>query len=59
MMVTKKTSKNAGTKSRLKVGKLELNKQTIRDLTPDKQKQVKGGGVSESRKPTCSCLAAC
>ena len=30
-------------KSRVKVGKLQLSKETIKDLTPGKQKQVQGG----------------
>jgi hypothetical protein len=44
-MVTKnnKRDENAETKSRVKVGKLRPNKQTIKELTPIKQKQVKGG----------------
>lgn len=44
-MVTKnnKRDENAATKSRVKVGKLRPNKQTIKELTPSKQKQVKGG----------------
>ena len=41
MMVTKKTSEKVATKSRVKVGKLQLSKE--KDLTPGKQKQVKGG----------------
>jgi len=35
------------TKSRVKVGKLQLKKETIKDLTPGKQKQVKGGRAVE------------
>ena len=31
------------TKSRVKMGKLHLKKETIKDLTPREQKQVKGG----------------
>jgi len=34
------------TKSRVKVGKLQLEKETIKDLTPSKQKQVKGGVIN-------------
>jgi hypothetical protein len=33
MMVTKKTSEKVATKSRVEVGKLPLNKETIKDLT--------------------------
>jgi hypothetical protein len=43
-MVTKKTSEKAK-KRRVKVGKLQLNKETIKELTPGKQKQVKGGAA--------------
>jgi hypothetical protein len=39
-MVTKKTSEKVATKSRVKVAKLQLNKETIKDLTPGKQTQV-------------------
>ena len=44
-MVTKKNKRaeNAEAKNRVKVGKLQPNKQTIKELTPSKQKQVKGG----------------
>ena len=60
-MVTKKTSEKVATKNRVKVGKLQLNKETIKELAPGKQKQVKGGavGTQESRGVTCSCLGAC
>ena len=51
-MVTK--NKNQGekevTKSRVKIGKLQLKKETLKDLTPTQQKQVKGGAVG---KPAC------
>ena len=58
-MVTK--NKNQGekevTKSRVNVGKLQLSKETIKDLTPGKQKQVKGGRVApqETMDKTCTC----
>jgi len=48
-MVTKnnkraeKARMKATTKSRIKVGKLKLNKETIKDLTPDNKKGLKGG----------------
>ncbi len=44
-MVTKKKSKaDEKKKGRVKVGKLNLNKETVRDLTPGEKKQV-GGGI--------------
>jgi hypothetical protein len=51
MMVTKKTSEKVATKSRVKVGKLQLKKQTIKDLTPGNQKQIKGGGAANYHMP--------
>jgi len=63
-MVTK--NKNQGekevTKSRVKVGKLKLGKETIKDLTPGKQKQVHGGKMDDwpqTNWKTCSCRAPC
>ena len=44
-MVTKNKNRDekAATKNRVKVGKLQRSKETIKDLPPGKQKQVKGG----------------
>ena len=58
-MVTKKKSEKSETNSPVKIGKLQLGKETIKDLRPGQQKQIKGGGTNESRRPTCSCFAAC
>ena len=48
-MVTKKkiTNNKEETKSRTKVGKLQLNRQTVKDLTTGEQKQVKGGAGNQ------------
>jgi len=43
MMVTKKKKKTEDETSRVKVKKLKLNKETVKDLTSGEQKQVKGG----------------
>ena len=40
-MVTK--SKTGEKKSRVKVGKLKLNKETVKDLGDSEQNQIKGG----------------
>ena len=47
-MVTKAKNRteSATPKSRINVGKLKLRKETIKDLTPDKQKEVKGGAIN-------------
>jgi hypothetical protein len=60
-MVTKnknreeKAGTKATTKSRIKVGKLNLNKETIKDLTPDNKKGLKGGMAWPSG-PDCGGL---
>ena len=62
-MVTKNENHKANeqAKRRTKVGKLQLNKESIKDLTPDQQKRVKGGQIvrggtaGETRGTTCSC----
>ena len=41
-MVTK-TDKNTEQKGRVKVGKLKVNKESIKDLTSGEAKKVKGG----------------
>ena len=43
-MVTKKGTKKAK-KSRVKVGKLQINKETVEDLTDKEAKEVKGGAT--------------
>jgi len=45
-MVSKKTKEKTPTEGRVKLGKLQLGKETIKDLTPGKQKQVKGGVIN-------------
>jgi len=44
-MVTKKksTGKQGGKKGRVKVAKLTLNKESVKDLTASQRKQIKGG----------------
>ena len=44
-MVTKNTSKNlqAKEKGRVDIGKLQLNKETVKDLTSGEVKDIKGG----------------
>jgi hypothetical protein len=42
-MVTKR--KTGEKKGKVKVGKLRLNKETVKDLTGGEQKQIKGGLV--------------
>ena len=52
-MVTKtKNRDEKAAKSRVKVGKLQLSKETIKDLTPGKQKQVKGGKMDRWTRAT-------
>ncbi|HEY6120581.1 MAG TPA: class I lanthipeptide [Pyrinomonadaceae bacterium] len=50
MVAKNKNREEKTTKRRVKVGKLELKRETIKDLTPDKQKKVKGGVWACQRK---------
>jgi len=45
-MVSKKTKEKTPTEGRVKLGKLQLGKETIKELIPGKQKQVKGGAIN-------------
>ena len=62
-MVTK--SKTVAGKGKVKVGKLKVNKETVKDLTADEKKQVKGGKLTgtgiicptiKTVVPTIECL---
>ncbi|HEV2764437.1 MAG TPA: hypothetical protein VGV38_15770 [Pyrinomonadaceae bacterium] len=37
------TTDKADKKGRVRLGKLELNRETVRDLTGDEQRRIKGG----------------
>jgi hypothetical protein len=54
MVTKKKTTTKATKKSRVKVGKLKVNKETVKDLTGDESKKVKGG--VGARKPCAPSL---
>lgn len=48
--------KNVGKKgSRVKVGKLKLTKETVKDLTKTEAKKIKGGGTMK----TCAAKNMC
>lgn len=53
-MVTKSRKGAAGakkqSKGRAKVGKLSLNKETVKDLRSSEQKQIKGGMAAKTNK---------
>ncbi|MGI9167160.1 MAG: hypothetical protein ACR2G5_12385 [Pyrinomonadaceae bacterium] len=46
-MVTKSNTSGGQKKSRVKVGKLKLNKETVKDLTGGKQKQAREAFLQE------------
>ena len=50
-MVTKKTTTKKG---KVNVGKLKLNKETVKDLTGSDAKRVKGGRIANIPSNTCS-----
>lgn len=51
-MVAKKSSDKKG--SKVKVGKLKLTKQTVKDLTNTEAKKIKGGSIV-CISNTCGC----
>ena len=58
-MVSKSKKPSTGSKKgRVKVGKLELNKETVKDLTSGEKKGVKGGSVVLTC-PQCGASAGC
>ena len=56
-MVTKskRTSEKKGPKGRVKVGKLRLNKETVKGLSSHEQKQIKGGRRDNDTDPVSRC----
>jgi hypothetical protein len=46
------TTKKDKTKGKVKVGKLNLNKETVKDLTGGEEKRIKGGLAA---RPTPKC----
>jgi len=52
-MVVKSKNKTTGEKEqkkgRVKVGKLKVNKETVKDLTPSEEKEIQGG---QADRPT-------
>jgi len=55
-MTTRKKKESASeqeqTKGRVKVGKLTLNKETVKDLTGDEAKRIRGGAEKTATKLT-------
>jgi len=61
-MVTKKksTSSKEAKKGRVKIGKLKLSKETIKDLTDKDQRQLKGGAKARGNNTTvCTGYCGC
>ena len=53
-MVTK--NKSSEKKVSVKVGKLKLNKEAVKDLTGNDKKQIRGGGIpSNTPGGICQC----
>jgi hypothetical protein len=60
-MVTKsRTQKTGNKKARVKVGRLELNKETVKDLGRKERKEIKGGvlAMTYPNCPTPRCTMA-
>ena len=58
MVAKRKRGQKAG---KVRIGKLKLDKETIKDLTPSQGKMVKGGvaGLAVKRDQTFSCNGVC
>ena len=54
-MVTKSRTAGAKRKATVKVGKLELKKETVKKLTGSEKKGVKGGAFPTSAVATACC----
>ena len=54
-MVTKPKTKGSQKKGKVKVGKLILNKESVKDLTPGERKRIKGGIIGLMDPPTANC----
>jgi hypothetical protein len=56
-MVTK--NKTGEKRGKVKVGKLKLNKETVKDLSAEEQKKVKGGLGTLTCSTVCFCSLNC
>jgi hypothetical protein len=56
---TRQTNTAKKGKGALKVGKLVLNKETVRDLTSAETKKIKGGQKDTYNGPSHSCGTTC
>ena len=60
MTSKKKSAAQGGEKGKAKAGKLKLNRESVRDLTPGGQSGIKGGVAPNQTKRTCeTCDAYC
>ena len=53
-MVAKTKTKGSQKKGKVKVGKLVLNKETVKDLTGSERKGIKGGALGLVTTERCS-----
>jgi len=51
-MVSKSKPKTSQKKSKVKVGKLVLNKESIKDLSGSERRRIKGAGFIQISEPT-------
>ena len=59
MVAKKKRTGTAASKGRVKVGNLKLNRETVKNLSGNERKQIKGGGLTLDTKTftnTCAKL---
>ena len=56
-MVAKTKTKGSQKKGKVKVGKLQLNKETVKELTGGEKKQLRGGVRKNQTDATCLVIA--
>ena len=58
-MVTKSKDPGGKKSEKVKLGKLQLTKETVKDLTGAEKKAVKGGAVNRTTVPCHSIVDSC
>ena len=58
-MVAKTKTKGSQKKGKVKVGKLQLNKETVKDLTGGQKKQLRGGLARQNKTDDTCLVIAC
>ncbi len=58
-MVAKTKTKASQKKNKVKIGKLKLNKETVKELTGGQKKQLRGGAARQNKTDDTCLVIAC